>query len=143
MIECRYCTLATIQVFNCFPEVFRASRLEIVQVISHASLDHVHNFIPKVLVFAQKFSTSSLLGPTITCITLTNCTDDSFGDPGSTFLFSQGSFRDALLHNVEKLLLPILPCLIYIHSHHWIPIGTIKQFTSPRKVCQGTSPNWS
>ena len=113
MIECRYCTLATIQVFNCFPEVFGASRLEIVQVISLASLDHVHNFIPEVFVFAQKFSTSSLFGPTITCITVTNCTDNLFGDPGSTFPSWQRSFWDALLHNVEKLLLPILPCLIF------------------------------
>ena len=56
MIECRYWyTLATIQVFNCFPRVFGASRLEIVQVISLASLDHVHNFIPEVVVFAQTF----------------------------------------------------------------------------------------
>ena len=56
MIECRYCTLATIQVFNCFPEVFGASRLEIVQVISLASLDHVHNFIPEVFVYLLKTS---------------------------------------------------------------------------------------
>ena len=35
--ECRYCTLASIQIFNCFPQVFGASQLEIVQVISLAS----------------------------------------------------------------------------------------------------------
>ena len=38
-----------------------------------------------MLVFSQKFRASSLFGSTITCITLTNCTDNLFGDPGSTF----------------------------------------------------------
>ena len=49
-------------------------------------------FIPDMLVFSQKFTASSLFGSTIACITLTDCTDNLFGDPGSTFPFWQRSF---------------------------------------------------
>ena len=93
----------------------------------------INIYIDKFSFYPQVWG--SLRSPQL--LTLTNCTDNLFGDPGSTFPSWQESFWDALLHDVEKLLLPIiLPCLIYVHSHHWIPIGNIKQFTSPRKVCQ-------
>ena len=72
---------------------FAASRLEFVWVVPLASLDHVHNFVPEMLVFSQKFRASSLFGSMITTyITLTNCTENLFGDQGSTFPFLQDTF---------------------------------------------------
>ena len=72
---------------------FAASRLEFVWVVPLASLDHAcgHNFVPEMLVFSQKFRTSSLFGSMITTyitlirIALTICLEiqdfwqDAFG----------------------------------------------------------------